>query len=98
MSQTENTIKHNSYFEGNVQSLGLSTEKGPATVGVMKKGTYTFSASSPETMLVISGTLKVRNADGSYNTYKAQEQFEVASGSSFDVLCEEDAAYICYYC
>lgn len=94
---TDTIIKHNSYFEGQVQSLGLSTEKGPATVGVMKKGIYTFSASTPETMVVISGVLKVKQPDGSYLAYEAQEEFEVAAGTSFEVSCEEDAAYICYY-
>lgn len=89
-------IKHNVYFEGKVQSLGLDTDKGKATVGVMKPGSYTFSASSPEVMLVISGILKVKEAD-SYTSYGPQEQFEVAAGSSFEVVCDADAAYICYY-
>ena len=97
MSISDPTIKHNVYFEGKVQSLGLSTEKGKATVGVMQAGTYTFSASSPEIMLVISGILKVTQSDGSQTGYQAQQQFEVAAGSSFEVTCEQDAAYICYY-
>ena len=94
---TDSAIKHNTYFDGNVQSLGLSTEKGPATVGVMKKGTYTFSTSAPETMLVVSGVLKIKQEDGSFKSYASQEQFDVAAGSSFEVVCEADAAYICYY-
>jgi uncharacterized protein YaiE (UPF0345 family) len=102
MSNTNNTataeqISHNVYFEGKVQSLGLNTEKGKATVGVMKAGSYTFSASSPELMTIISGILKVKQSDGSYTSYQAQEKFEVAAGSSFEVTCDSDAAYICYY-
>src|SRR5215217_2197241 len=92
-SPASGEIKHNVYFNGNVQSLGLDTDKGKATVGVMKPGTYTFSASAPEVMLVISGILKVK--DGSnYTSYGPQEQFEVAAGSSFEVVCDADAAYI----
>ncbi len=90
-------IKHNSYFEGKVQSLALDTEKGKATVGVMKAGTYTFAASSPELMVVIVGILKLKQADGSFVDYPAQAQFEVAAGTSFDVQCDADVAYICYY-
>ncbi len=89
-------IDHNVYFEGNVQSLGLDTEKGKATVGVMKPGTYTFSASVPETMIVIAGTLSVKEGD-TFTSYGPQEQFEVSAGASFEVICESDAAYICYY-
>ena len=95
-SATNEQIKHNIYFEGKVQSLGLDTDKGKATVGVMKAGTYVFSASSPEVMLVVSGILKVKEG-GNYTSYGPQEQFEVAAGSSFEVVCDADAAYICYY-
>lgn len=102
MSDSPNTspispIKHNVYFEGNVQSLGIETEKGPATVGVMKKGKYIFSTSTPETIIVISGimTTKLNNSDWEQHT--ASEQFHVPSGVSFDVDCGTDVAYICYY-
>lgn len=90
-------IKHNTYFEGKVQSLGMDTEKGKATVGVMKKGNYIFSASSPEEMVIISGTMEVKLADGSFAAYGPQEKFDVAAGSSFEAICHADVAYICYY-
>ncbi|WP_276089333.1 pyrimidine/purine nucleoside phosphorylase [Pedobacter sp. JY14-1] len=93
---SDRKIQHNVYFEGNVQSLGLDTERGKATVGVMKPGSYIFSASVPETMLVIAGTLSVKNGD-TFTSYGPQEQFEVSAGASFEVVCESDAAYICYY-
>lgn len=90
------TVAHNVYFEGKVQSLGLETEKGKATLGVMKKGTYVFSASSPERMIVITGSMKVKLTD-TYQVYAAQEEFDVAAGTSFEVICDQDAAYLCYY-
>jgi uncharacterized protein YaiE (UPF0345 family) len=96
-AETNQNIPHNTYFDGKVQSLGLQTEEGKATVGVMKAGTYTFSASSPEKMVVVSGTLKVKETDGSFTGYNAGEKFDVAAGSSFEVTCVSDAAYICYY-
>jgi len=102
MSNTNNAaateqISHNVYFEGRVQSLGLNTEKGKATVGVMRPGTYTFSASSPERMVVVSGILKVTQAEDRFINYKPGEEFNVPAGSSFEVTCDADAAYICYY-
>jgi uncharacterized protein YaiE (UPF0345 family) len=90
------SVPHNVYFEGKVQSLGLQTELGKATLGVMKKGSYTFSTSSPEKMIVISGVMKVKLTDA-FKEYSAQEAFEVASGASFDVECDSDVAYLCYY-
>lgn len=91
------TISHNVYFDGKVQSLGLETVNGKATLGVMKKGSYTFSTSSPEKMIVISGSMDVKLNDMEFKKYEAQEEFDVAAGSSFDVVCDADVAYLCYY-
>lgn len=91
------TISHNVYFEGKVQSLGLETENGKATLGVMKKGSYTFSTSSPEKMVVITGNMDVKLDDTGFKNYGAQEEFDVAAGTSFDVVCNVDVAYLCYY-
>lgn len=90
-------IPHNVYFEGRVQSLGLETEKGKATLGVMKKGSYTFSTSTPEVMVIISGIIKVKLDDSGYKPYLPQDKFEVVSGASFDIVCDTDVAYLCYY-
>jgi len=90
-------ISHNTYFEGNVQSLGLETADGKATLGVMKKGTYTFSTSSPEKMVVISGTMEVKLKEGDHKIYKEQDEFDVAANTSFEVKCDSDVAYLCYY-
>lgn len=90
-------VSHNVYFDGKVQSLGLETAKGKATLGVMKKGTYTFSTASPEKMVVISGSLSAKLDDSGYKTYQEQEAFDVAAGTSFEVTCTADVAYLCYY-
>jgi uncharacterized protein YaiE (UPF0345 family) len=96
-SITDKPISHNVYFEGKVQSLGLETERGKATLGVMKKGSYTFSTSSPEVMVVVSGIMNVKLDDSGYQQYLAQDKFEVAPGASFDIVCDTDVAYLCYY-
>lgn len=90
-------IDHHVYFDGRVQSLGLQTLQGKATLGVMKKGNYTFSTSSAEKMVIISGNLEAKLDDSGFKTYTAQEEFEVASGTSFEVKCDADVAYLCYY-
>jgi uncharacterized protein YaiE (UPF0345 family) len=90
-------VSHNVYFDGKVQSLGIDTEKGPATVGVMKKGTYVFNTSSLETMIVISGDMSTKVSGGDWLTHKKGEPFEVAANTSFEVNCATEVAYICYY-
>lgn len=90
-------IAHNVYFDGKVQSLGLETAKGRATLGVMKKGTYQFSTSSPEKMVVVAGVMNVKLQDGKWTKYIEQGKFDVAAGTAFDIICDTDVAYICYY-
>lgn len=93
----ENPISHNVYFDGKVQSLGLLTADGKATVGVMKKGDYKFSTSTAEKMVVVAGVLNASMDGSTWKAYQAGEHFDVAKGTSFDVRCDSDAAYICYY-
>ena len=90
-------VSHNVYFDGKVQSLGIETEKGKATVGVMKKGTYTFNTTSLETMVIISGNMSSKVSGGDWRKYKKDDAFEIAANSSFEVICDTDVAYICYY-
>jgi uncharacterized protein YaiE (UPF0345 family) len=90
-------VSHNVYFDGKVQSLGVETEKGAATVGVMKKGTYVFNTNSLETMVVISGDMRTKVSGGDWQTHKKGDSFEVAANTSFEVMCATDVAYICYY-
>jgi uncharacterized protein YaiE (UPF0345 family) len=97
MSSATDKIPHNVYFDGKVQSLGIETEKGAATVGVMKKGTYVFNTTSLETMVIISGEMSTKVSGGDWLTHKKNEAFEVAANTSFEVKCATDVAYICYY-
>lgn len=96
-SNTTDKVPHNVYFDGKVQSLGIATDKGPATVGVMKKGTYVFNTSSLETMVVISGDMSTKLSGGDWIKHKQGDSFDVPANTSFDVLCDTDVAYICYY-
>lgn len=91
-------LKTNSYFDGNVASIGLQTSSLPATVGVMNIGEYTFDTNQHEVMTVISGHLKVKLPNsGEWVDFRDGESFEVASGTSFDLQVPIQTAYLCTY-
>jgi len=91
-------LKVNEYFEGNVKSISLTTSEGPATVGVMAKGSYEFGTSQKEIMIVTTGVLKVKlPGQAEWKTCKPYEQFEVAANQKFQLDVPADASYICYY-
>lgn len=91
-------IDHNEYFEGNVKSLGYSTNNGNSTIGVMEEGEYNFSTSSHETMTVIEGRLDVQNPDqDNWKSYNNGESFEVVANSSFKVKAVGQTSYLCTY-
>jgi purine/pyrimidine-nucleoside phosphorylase len=90
-------MKHNIYFDGKVQSLGLTTKYGEATVGVISQGKFTFSTSTEERMVVISGTLKVKLPGQNWKPMGRNAEWIVPANSSFDVEADSDVSYICYY-
>ena len=89
-------IKHNVYFEGQVQSLGFNRTEGYTTLGVIIPGTYRFSAEMEEHVTLIKGRLMVRIGE-SWREVVAGEAYCVPRGTRFDVQTEEHVAYICDY-
>lgn len=90
-------MKHNSYFEGKVQSLGVNTSEGYATVGVIEPGRYTFSTESEEHMTVVAGSMNVKLPGNSWQKMMKGDTFIVPPHASFEVEAAADTAYICYY-
>ena len=90
-------MKHSSYFDGKVQSLGLNTPEGYATTGVIEPGKYTFKTDSVEHMHVVAGTLKARLPGGGWQTFSKGQFFVVPAQASFDVEAAADVAYLCHY-
>lgn len=90
-------MKHSVYFEGKVQSLGINTKEGFATVGVMESGKYTFSTAKEETMVITAGTLKAKLPGMEWTVFEQGSRFIVAANQSFDVEAVGEVAYICYY-
>ena len=96
-NSTGGPVLHNTYFEGKVQSLVLETEKGRATLGVMKKGTYQFDTNTKETIVFIEGLVSTKLPGGEWQKHKKQDILNIPAGIVFDINCETDVAYICYY-
>ena len=91
-------LKHNSYFDGNVQSIGFERLGRRITAGVMTPGEYHFGTDAPERMTVISGELEARLLPGdAWRVYPAGTTFEVAGKSGFDVRASEPSAYLCEF-
>ena len=91
------TIKHSVYFDGKVQSLGLITDEGEATIGVMTLGSYSFSTSTKERMVITSGVLNVKLPGEEWRNVKANEEFMIKENVTFEVEVTKDVSYICYY-
>ena len=90
-------LKHNTYFDGKVQSIGFERHGRRATAGVIDVGEFHFGTGTPERMIVISGELQVRIADGAWATYPAGTTFEVGRDSGFDVKAAAPTAYLCEF-
>jgi uncharacterized protein YaiE (UPF0345 family) len=90
-------MKHNTYFEGKVQSLGVNTPEGYATVGVMEPGKYTFKTDSEEHITIIAGMMKVKLPGGSWRQFFEKDLFIIQPNVSFEVDVSADVAYIFYY-
>lgn len=91
-------LKTNEYFDGKVKSIALKANQGQATVGVMEKGEYEFSTKSKEIMEIITGRLKVKlPGKEKYKTILKGKSFQIYENKTFQVIAEEETAYICYY-
>lgn len=89
-------LKHNTYFDGKVQSIGFERLGRRLTAGVIAPGEYHFGTDAPERMTVVSGELEAKVGDA-WKTYPAGTVFEVPGKSGFDVRATEPAAYVCEF-
>ena len=91
-------LKHNAYFENQVQSIEFQRNGRRASVGVVDEGEYAFDTGSAERMTVVSGELVVKRAgDEAWVAYPAGTAFEVAAKSRFEVRIAAPSAYLCEY-
>jgi purine/pyrimidine-nucleoside phosphorylase len=90
--------KHNSYFDGKVQSVGFERNGRRATVGVVDPGEFHFGTEAAERMTVVSGELWARlPGEPAFRPYAAGTSFEVPAKSGFDVKALGPAAYLCEF-
>jgi purine/pyrimidine-nucleoside phosphorylase len=88
----------NRYFDDQVLSLGFENSNGESSVGVMTPGSYEFSTSKNERMVVISGALVVQRTDDPEPLlYSDGEEFHVPADQTFAVEVTEPTAYLCEY-
>ena len=91
-------LKHSSYFEGKVQSVGFERNGRRATVGVVDPGEFHFGTEAAERMTVVSGELLARlPGEPGFRPFPAGTTFEVPARSGFDVKAAAPAAYLCDY-
>ena len=91
-------LKHNTYFDGKVQSVGFERNGRRQTASVIDAGEFHFGTDAPERMTVVSGELTIKLAGSSeWKTYAAGTAFEVPGKSGFDVRATNPAAYLCEF-
>jgi purine/pyrimidine-nucleoside phosphorylase len=91
-------LKHNTYFDGKVQSIGFERNGQKATVGVIVPGEYHFNTAAAERMTVVSGQLRAKIAGGEWLTFPTGASFEVPANNGFDVAAIGGAAaYLCEF-
>ena len=92
-------LKHNTYFDGHVQSVGFERNGLKATVGVIAQGEYHFGTAAAERMTVVSGQLAAKLPGAAeWQSFPAGTYFEVPANSGFDVRALGGAAaYLCEF-
>ena len=90
-------LKHNNYFDGQVQSIGFERHGRRATVGVIAPGEYHFGTDAPERMTILSGQLAAKPDGDVWSNYPAGTVFEVGGKSGFDVRATQPVAYLCEF-
>lgn len=90
-------IRHNTYFDGKVMSLGPDMKSDRFTVGIMEPGDYTFGTTTIEIMEVVSGAMDVTLPDGSRISVGRHETFTVPANTEFKVRIAAPTAYLCSY-
>lgn len=91
-------LKHNTYFEGKVQSVGFERNGRRATVGVIDVGEFHFGTDAPERMTIVSGELLAKLPGATvWTVYPAGTAFEIPGKSGFDVKATAPAGYVCEF-
>ena len=91
--------KSNIYFDGKcVSHTVLFADGSKKTIGVIFPSSLTFNTGAPETMEVIGGVCKVRQAGATeWIIYGEGQQFQVGANTHFDIETVETLDYVCHF-
>lgn len=89
-------IKHNTYYDGRVQSLSFQDSSGTEiSVGVMEPGEHNFGvAQRRETIFLTHGILIWKGEGFSPNN---NEPITIEAGEDVVFSCSSQVAYFCLY-
>ena len=90
-------MKHNTYFDGAVQSLGFAHAAGEATIGVMEPGAYEFSTGAPERMQIVSGEIDYQLPGADWISVAGGGSFDAPANAKFKVRVRTQLAYVCWF-
>ncbi len=90
-------MRHNVYFGGRVQSLGFDGPGGAASVGVIGPGTYAFTTTGAEQVIVLTGSLVVRLPGEDWRSVHAPGAYVVPPATTFEVSADTDVSYLCRF-
>ena len=88
-------IVHNSYFEGNVQSLGHVSGEGKPdlTIGAVNPGEYNFGfAARHEEIVVLTGFLVINGQEISPGRVHS-----IPRGTDIYISTTQESTYLCSY-
>jgi purine/pyrimidine-nucleoside phosphorylase len=102
MSTLENVTlnkKSNVYFDGKCVSHTVLLADGTRkSVGVIFPSSLTFNTGAPETMELIAGKCRVRQAGSDeWKVYEGGQSFDVPGNSAFDIETLELVDYVCHF-
>jgi len=89
----------NVYFDGACVSHTFHLADGTRkSAGVIFPATLNFGTAAPETMELLSGACRIRQAGSTdWLSFGAGESFDVPGDSSFDIEVTETLGYVCHY-
>lgn len=91
-------LKHNTFFDGKVQSIGFERNGRRQTAGVIDVGEFHFGTDAAERMTVTSGELLAKlPGEAAFRAFPAGTAFEVPAKSGFDVKAAAPSAYVCEF-
>jgi uncharacterized protein YaiE (UPF0345 family) len=90
-------IKVNTYFDGNVKSLGFEREGVAFTAGVVSPGSYTFDTVREEHLTITVGEIEIQPPGSEWRIVKAGESVTISANSKVDLKAQQTASYICKY-